>query len=150
MEPLVGTRQCPHLGFEVREGRPCCHADDGTREACGRWAPNPRARAGGSSAGVEPFFCTVLGKDAVPAEALKLAARAKAAAARGARASRPGYQPPGQVTGRSEPKPPREGDPEQPVIPTYTIRREERRPGPNERCPCGSGRKYKKCCGRGG
>jgi hypothetical protein len=26
--------------------------------------------------------------------------------------------------------------------------RSERKPGPNEPCPCGSGKKYKKCCGR--
>jgi len=31
-----------------------------------------------------------------------------------------------------------------------TIRRTERKIGPNDPCPCGSGRKYKKCCGRGG
>lgn len=25
----------------------------------------------------------------------------------------------------------------------------EAKPGPNDPCPCGSGKKYKKCCGRG-
>ena len=30
-----------------------------------------------------------------------------------------------------------------------TIRREEPKTGRNEPCPCGSGKKYKKCCGRG-
>jgi preprotein translocase subunit SecA len=29
-----------------------------------------------------------------------------------------------------------------------TIVRDERKVGPNEPCPCGSGRKYKKCCMR--
>ncbi len=28
------------------------------------------------------------------------------------------------------------------------FRRDGRKVGPNEPCPCGSGRKYKKCCGR--
>ncbi|MCX7806184.1 MAG: SEC-C metal-binding domain-containing protein [Planctomycetota bacterium] len=32
--------------------------------------------------------------------------------------------------------------------PVQTIRRQEVRIGPNAPCPCGSGRKYKKCCGR--
>ena len=30
-----------------------------------------------------------------------------------------------------------------------TVRREEPKTGRNEPCPCGSGKKYKKCCGRG-
>ena len=29
-----------------------------------------------------------------------------------------------------------------------TIRRTEREPGPNDLCPCNSGKKYKKCHGR--
>jgi uncharacterized protein YecA (UPF0149 family) len=29
-----------------------------------------------------------------------------------------------------------------------TYRREEPRVGRNDPCPCGSGKKYKKCCGR--
>ncbi|UCG34162.1 MAG: SEC-C domain-containing protein, partial [Phycisphaerales bacterium] len=29
-----------------------------------------------------------------------------------------------------------------------TIRREQRKVGRNEPCPCGSGKKYKQCCGR--
>ena len=31
-----------------------------------------------------------------------------------------------------------------------TIRRTDRKIRPNDPCPCGSGKKYKKCCGRGG
>ena len=31
-----------------------------------------------------------------------------------------------------------------------TFRREQPKVGRNDPCPCGSGRKYKKCCGRGG
>ncbi|MDA1312580.1 MAG: SEC-C metal-binding domain-containing protein [Acidobacteria bacterium] len=30
---------------------------------------------------------------------------------------------------------------------SWQPRRVPRAPGRNERCPCGSGRKYKKCCG---
>jgi hypothetical protein len=149
MEPSVGTPQCPHLGFEVQEGRPCCHADDATRTACGRWAPNPKADAAGAVTGVEAFYCTVLGRSAVPAEALKRAAQEKARAAQATRTKSSGYRPPAEVTGQTEP-PPAASETDEPVIPTYTIRREERQTGPNDRCPCGSGRKYKKCCGRGG
>ena len=29
-----------------------------------------------------------------------------------------------------------------------TIHREEKKVYPNDPCPCGSGKKYKKCCGR--
>jgi len=32
--------------------------------------------------------------------------------------------------------------------PVQTVRREGRKIGRNEPCPCGSGKKYKKCCGR--
>ncbi len=28
-----------------------------------------------------------------------------------------------------------------------TVRRTEKKVGPNDKCPCGSGRKYKNCCG---
>jgi len=28
------------------------------------------------------------------------------------------------------------------------VKPETVRPGPNDPCPCGSGKKYKKCCGR--
>jgi SEC-C motif-containing protein len=31
---------------------------------------------------------------------------------------------------------------------SQTVRREEPKVGRNEPCPCGSGKKYKKCCGR--
>jgi hypothetical protein len=40
------------------------------------------------------------------------------------------------------------------IIPSYmqptdtTDTKEEEEPGPNEPCMCGSGKKYKKCCGR--
>jgi preprotein translocase subunit SecA len=33
-------------------------------------------------------------------------------------------------------------------LPSATYRRTERKLRPNEPCPCGSGIKYKKCCGR--
>ena len=29
-----------------------------------------------------------------------------------------------------------------------TVRRQGKKIGPNDPCPCGSGKKYKKCCGR--
>jgi len=32
--------------------------------------------------------------------------------------------------------------------PSSTVRREEPKVGRNDPCPCGSGKKYKKCCGR--
>jgi preprotein translocase subunit SecA len=31
-----------------------------------------------------------------------------------------------------------------------TVARTKRKVGRNEPCPCGSGKKYKRCCGRGG
>ncbi len=31
--------------------------------------------------------------------------------------------------------------------PIETVRRQGRKVGRNEPCPCGSGKKYKKCCG---
>ena len=34
--------------------------------------------------------------------------------------------------------------------PQETVRREEPKVGRNDPCPCGSGKKYKKCCGRAG
>ncbi|MDD9950305.1 MAG: preprotein translocase subunit SecA [Zetaproteobacteria bacterium] len=40
---------------------------------------------------------------------------------------------------------------EQPSTPTaQTIRRDGEKVGRNDSCPCGSGKKYKKCCGRAG
>jgi len=150
---LVGTPQCPHLGFGARDGRPCCHADDATRLACGKWAPNPQARAAGADAnisGLDPYFCTVLGTESLPPAALKLAAQEKARLAAPRSSAPKGFRPPSEVTGRQDSRPAREQDAEsdQPVIPTHTLRTEGRRIGPNERCPCGSGKKYKKCCGR--
>lgn len=35
-----------------------------------------------------------------------------------------------------------------PIEPVKTIRSEKASVGRNDPCPCGSGRKYKKCCGR--
>lgn len=148
MDPLVGTPQCPHLGFAARDGIPCCHADDSTRIACGKWAPNPQARSaqGGSAAGVDPFFCTVLGKDALPPEALKLAAQEKARA-RQAESARTGYRAPGEVTGQREARASFDDTGDAPS-PTRTLRSDGPRIGPNSPCVCGSGKKYKKCCGR--
>ena len=40
--------------------------------------------------------------------------------------------------------PPSEPAPAAPV----TVRREASKVGPNDPCPCGSGKKYKKCCGK--
>jgi SEC-C motif-containing protein len=35
------------------------------------------------------------------------------------------------------------------LLPTpVTYRREEEKVGRNDPCPCGSGKKYKKCCGK--
>lgn len=34
------------------------------------------------------------------------------------------------------------------IIPFPTVKREEKKVYPNDPCPCGSGKKYKKCCGR--
>ncbi|MCZ7646359.1 MAG: SEC-C metal-binding domain-containing protein [Planctomycetota bacterium] len=158
MDALIGTPQCPHLGFAARDGLPCCHADEATRAACGRYAPNPAARGKRGSEigmlGLEAWFCTVLGKDALPAEALRLAELEKAAARKAGRqpARAEGYRPPNDVTGRIEARPEREQDAKdgQPVIPTHTLRAEGRKTRPNEPCPCGSGKKFKKCCGRGG
>jgi len=33
-----------------------------------------------------------------------------------------------------------------PIRNRYTYKREEKKIGRNEPCPCGSGKKYKKCC----
>ena len=149
MDPLIGTRQCPHLGFELQKGLPCCRADDVTRTQCGQFAPNPAARGGGYN--VDPYFCTVLGTDALPAEALKLAAREKAQAREAA--APPKFQAPRDATGRVEALPSREqqtDNDQDPVIPTHTVRRDEKQVAPNAPCPCGSGKKFKKCCGRFG
>ncbi|HYG78064.1 MAG TPA: SEC-C metal-binding domain-containing protein [Planctomycetota bacterium] len=147
MDSLVGTRNCPHLGFDLQGGRPCCHADDMTRQECGRFAPNPAARKSGADSamtGVEAHFCTVLGTDAIPAEALRLAEDDKRRARQHSREAGPKFRPPGQA----EALPARDQhDGEQPVIPTHTIRAEGKQVGPNAPCPCGSGKKFKKCCG---
>jgi len=29
------------------------------------------------------------------------------------------------------------------------VKKTDKKVGPNDPCPCGSGKKYKKCCGRG-
>ena len=153
MDVLVGTPQCPHLGFNGQDGLPCCHADEATRLACGKWAPNPAVqgdRASANITGAAPFYCTVLGKEVLPKEALKLAAAEKGKMATAARNARPGFQPPTALTGRREARHAVEHDPDQPVIPTPIRRSDPTKIGPNQPCSCGSGRKYKKCCGRGG
>jgi preprotein translocase subunit SecA len=38
----------------------------------------------------------------------------------------------------------------EPLAPSDTVIREERKIGRNDPCPCGSGKKYKKCCLRTG
>ena len=147
MDSLVGSRNCPHLGFDLHGGRPCCHADDMTRQACGRFAPNPAARKENPDAavtGVEAYFCTVLGTDAIPAEALRLLEDDKRRARQQARDAGPKFRAPGQ----GEALPARDQhDEENPIIPTHTIRAEGKQVGPNAPCPCGSGKKFKKCCG---
>src|SRR3954467_7665667 len=114
MENFVGTTTCPHLGFDLSGGRPCCHADDSTRTRRGKFVPNPALRRGGAASqisGVEPWFCSVLGTDSLPAEALHLAAlERKKAREQGATA---------------------EIDPDaDPVIPTHTLRNEGRQVKP--------------------
>jgi hypothetical protein len=153
MDNLVGTQSCPHLGFDLQGGRPCCHADDFTRMQCGKFAPNPAARHAGASgqmSGVEAYFCTVLGTDSLPPEALRLAAAEKAKARRQAASEGPKFRPPSEASGHKQSLPDREAHDEfgEPIIPTHTLRAEGRQIQPNERCPCGSGKKYKKCCGR--
>ena len=150
MDVLVGTRQCPHLGFNAGNGLPCCRADDQTREACGKHLPNPKAAE--NSYSEEPFFCAVLGTDALPADAINLAARLRAQkkqAEQAGRAQQNSYRPPSEISGKTEVTS-REQDEsaENPVIPTYTLRNEAAPPRPNAPCPCGSGKKYKKCCGK--
>jgi hypothetical protein len=152
MDNLVGTRSCPHLGFDLKDGRPCCHADDATRVTCGRSAPNPAAQKSGALniSGVEAHFCTVLGTDALPPEALRLAAQEKLRARQ--QAQGPKYRAPSDVSGQLDAHPSREQEPgdADPIIPTHTVRAEGKQVGPNAPCPCGSGKKFKKCCGRYG
>ena len=151
MDVLVGTRQCPHLGFTATNGVPCCRADDQTREACGRGIANPKSSA--NVFGEEPFYCAVLGADALPPEAIKYAAKLRVDKKRAGEQSRggsTGFRAPSDVTGQTEARPVREQDEEtdQTVIPTHTLRGETSPPRPNAPCPCGSGKKYKKCCGK--
>ena len=40
------------------------------------------------------------------------------------------------------------GLPPPPLPPLAPVRREVPKVGPNDPCPCGSGKKYKKCCGK--
>ena len=42
------------------------------------------------------------------------------------------------------------GGQKKPAKPKVETVRKEKQPGPNEPCPCGSGKKYKNCCGRSG
>jgi hypothetical protein len=52
---------------------------------------------------------------------------------------------PGRSAGLpSRPAPPRVGGDDAPI---HTVRREEPKVGRNDPCPCGSGKKYKKCHG---
>ena len=150
MDVLVGTRQCPHLGFSANNGLPCCRADDQVREACGKGIQNPKAAE--NTFGEEPFYCAVLGADALPPEALKFAAKLRAQkkqAEHQARGSQNSYRAPSDVTGKTEvTSREQDEDTEQPVIPTHTLRAETSPPRPNAPCPCGSGKKYKKCCGK--
>lgn len=155
MEPLIGTPQCPHLGYDIHGGLPCCHADDATRMECGKYAPNPAARNAGSSgalSGIEANYCTVLGTESIPAAALRLAAEEKARARTAAAPQRPGFRAPPAVSGQTPGRPSREQarDADDPVIPTHTLKNEPARVLPNSPCPCGSGKKHKKCCGRMG
>ena len=123
---------------------------DMTRTTCGKSLPNPAARADGTGniTGVEPWFCAVLGTDSLPPAALKLAALEKSKARRQQPERPRGYQPPASVRGQLKPKPSREHPPDsEPVIPTHILRA-EKQTQPNQPCPCGSGRKYKKCCGK--
>ncbi len=41
-----------------------------------------------------------------------------------------------------------EGEPTRPATTSQTVRREGPKVGRNDPCPCGSGRKFKRCCGR--
>jgi preprotein translocase subunit SecA len=43
---------------------------------------------------------------------------------------------------------PAPGDQPEIKLPKVTIRREVPKVGRNEPCPCGSGKKYKQCCGK--
>lgn len=42
------------------------------------------------------------------------------------------------------------GEDENPLPPPVEPIRSGEKPGRNEPCPCGSGKKYKQCCGKGG
>ena len=53
----------------------------------------------------------------------------------------------GETPMRSQPLPNLEFAPEESYVPVETIRNTTRKVGRNESCPCGSGKKYKKCCG---
>lgn len=88
----------------------------------------------------------VLGKESVPAEALKLAAQEKARAQQAGR-QQGGYRAPGHITGRSEVQSDA-ADEFNVVERTGTLRQDGPKVGPNSPCTCGSGKKFKKCCGR--
>jgi preprotein translocase subunit SecA len=47
-----------------------------------------------------------------------------------------------------ESMPPAPPDAPEIQLPKVTIRREVPKVGRNEPCPCGSGKKYKQCCGK--
>jgi hypothetical protein len=104
------------------------------------------------------YLCTALGVDALPPEALRLKRRElerdnKLKKQAGSASETPRFRPPDKVSGAQASRPSREQDfdaegPGQPVIPTHTLREEGRKVRPNDKCPCGSGKKSKKCCGR--
>ncbi|MDD3886249.1 MAG: SEC-C metal-binding domain-containing protein, partial [Victivallaceae bacterium] len=50
--------------------------------------------------------------------------------------------------GAPEELPPEQGEPVEPEPEPITFRRELPKVGRNDLCPCGSGKKYKKCCGK--
>ena len=151
MDALVGTKQCPHLGYTAKKSLPCCRADDSTRLECGKWAVNPARAKAGASADLtdEAHLCAVLGKDTLPAESLKLTAVEKEKLAKAAKdekaGARKGYRPPDKITGVPPAKREEADGDSAPVVPTHTIQASG--PMPNDKCPCGSGKKYKKCCG---
>ena len=58
-----------------------------------------------------------------------------------------GMPPQGELPPQGFPGGPEEF-PEEPPLPQLPFRREAEKIGRNDPCPCGSGKKYKKCCGR--
>ena len=75
---------------------------------------------------------------------------------KGAKATGPAEGDIGNVTllsqggggGQGGPEPSGGGPGSKPKVPKFTIKRDFPKVGRNDPCPCGSGKKYKKCCGR--